>query len=387
VVALLADGKQSKAEVEIDSLLTAQPEAAPLVFFKGACLRSRFQVGEAVGPLLRTIKTAPSSAEALAAAFILGIDFSANTETALAYLSGLAAVQRDYPGSYPIQWMCAVMARSLTAEKSRYVPTGQRNGLLSFGVRQYDDLLKRSAPLPGPVLVHQSYANILDSLQSFDEALVHRKIALSMERRPWAIDGMADTLRCLARFDEALQFADEALAVCIRDYEERLANPVPDSASASGAFNPDVTEINAQQEELLANYHSRRGSILYEAGNIAEGAAALLEAFVHRPTDPSLVHFAAKVPVPWMPLSPECLCVSHQGAATALDSRQFLNQRREGSLAASSAPRRRDDPYRAPIFLSTRSARPSKRIEPPARSDRKSQRPRQHLRNVFLTST
>lgn len=33
VVALLADGKQSTAENEIDGLLKVQPEATPLVFF------------------------------------------------------------------------------------------------------------------------------------------------------------------------------------------------------------------------------------------------------------------------------------------------------------------------------------------------------------------
>jgi ankyrin repeat protein len=292
VVALLAEGKQSTAENEIDSLLKGQPEATPLVFFKGACMRSRFQVGEAVGHFLQTIKAAPSSPEGQAAVFILGIDFAADTETALAYLSGLAAVQRDYPRSYPIQWMCAVMTRSLTAERNRYIPNGQRNGLLSYGVRQYDNLLKRSAPLPGPVLVHQSYANILDSLQAFDEALVHRNMALSMERRPWALDGMADTLRCLARYDEALQFADEALAVCIKDNEEAKSSASLDSASAQGTVKRDVTEMSPQQRELLASYHSRKGSILYEAGKVAEGAAEWLEAFGHRPTDPSLVHHA-----------------------------------------------------------------------------------------------
>ncbi len=300
VVALLADGKQSAAEDEIDRLLKNRPEAVSLVFFKGACLRSRFQVGEAVGPFLWTIKYAPASAEAIAAACILGVDFSADTETALAYLSALAAVQRDYPGSFPIQWMSAVMTRSLTTENSRYIPAGQRTGILSYGVRQYDALLQRMAPLPGPVLVHQTYANILDSLKAFDEALVHRKLALPMERKPWSLDGMADTLRELARYGEALEFADEALAVCIKDFQKKTSSQSAGASGASGAsesrtpeeLERDTTALHAQQEELLASYHNRRGSILYEAGNIAEGASEWLEAFAHRPTDPALVHYA-----------------------------------------------------------------------------------------------
>lgn len=295
VVALLADGKQSAAEDEIDRLLKNRPEAVSLVFFKGACLRSRFQVGEAVGPFLWTIKSAPASAEGIAAACILGIDFSADTETALAYLSGLAAVQRDYPGSVPIQWMSAVMTRSLTTENSRYIPAGQRTGILSYGVRQYDALLQRMAPRPGPVLVHQTYANILDSLKAFDEALVHRKLALPMERKPWSLDGMADTLRELARYGEALEFSDEALAVCIKDYQKRTSSEragASDSSSTPEDLERHTTALRAQQEELLASYHSRRGSILYEAGNIVEGASEWLAAFAHRPTDPALVHYA-----------------------------------------------------------------------------------------------
>lgn len=292
VVALMADGKQKAAEDEIDRLLKRYPESVSLVFFKGACLRSRFQVGESVGPFLWTIKSAPDSAEGLAAACILGIDFSDDTETALAYLSGLAAVQRDYPGAFPVQWMSAVMTRSLTTENSRYIPAGQRTGILSYGVRQYDALLKRMAPLPGPVLVHQTYANILDSLMAFDEALVHRKQALAMERRPWSLDGMADTLRALARYGEALEYADEALSVCIREYQNKAFSQGSVATGTPEARERHTTAQRAQQEELLAAYHSRRGSILYEAGSVSEAAGEWLQAFVHRPTDPVLVHHA-----------------------------------------------------------------------------------------------
>jgi tetratricopeptide (TPR) repeat protein len=72
---------------------------------------------------------------------------------------------------------------------------------------------------PGPVLVHQTYANLLDELERYDEALVERRKAVELEPAGWSYDGLGNTLTHLGRYDEA----DDAYARAI-EFD-------PDSAS------------------------------------------------------------------------------------------------------------------------------------------------------------
>jgi tetratricopeptide (TPR) repeat protein len=69
------------------------------------------------------------------------------------------------------------------------------------GAAHYARLLEQWKP--GPVLVHQTYANLLDELERYDEALDQRHLAVQMEPAAWSYDGLGNTLTHLRRFDEA----------------------------------------------------------------------------------------------------------------------------------------------------------------------------------------
>jgi len=93
------------------------------------------------------------------------------------------------PDDVIIRWMLAVQCR-----------TWDRN---AEGVVQYKKILEKWNP--GPVLVHQTYANLLDELERYDEALVERRKAVEMEPASWSYDGLGHTLGKLRRFAESYE--------------------------------------------------------------------------------------------------------------------------------------------------------------------------------------
>jgi tetratricopeptide (TPR) repeat protein len=56
---------------------------------------------------------------------------------------------------------------------------------------------------PGPILLHQTFGNILDELGDHDEALKHRLIAIQMDETSWNFDAYGNTLSYLERYQEA----------------------------------------------------------------------------------------------------------------------------------------------------------------------------------------
>ena len=95
----------------------------------------------------------------------------------------------ENPNDVMIRWMLAVQCRSW-----------ERN---EEGVEAYKQILEQWHP--GPALVHQTYGNLLDNLNRYDEALVERYLVVKMEPASWSYDGLANTLQGLSRFDEACQ--------------------------------------------------------------------------------------------------------------------------------------------------------------------------------------
>ena len=91
------------------------------------------------------------------------------------------------PTDLMIRWMLAVECR-----------TWDRN---EEGVAAYKIILDHWKP--GPALVHQTYANLLDNLKRYDDALVARYQVVQMEPAGWSYDGLANTLHGLQRYDEA----------------------------------------------------------------------------------------------------------------------------------------------------------------------------------------
>jgi tetratricopeptide (TPR) repeat protein len=101
----------------------------------------------------------------------------------------LSRVALDNPDKPLLLWMAAVHCRTLKLNES--------------GVFLYGLLLTRLSPHPGPVLVHQTYANLLDEVGRYEDALRERELAVKMEPAAWSYQGMANTLTNLGRFEEA----------------------------------------------------------------------------------------------------------------------------------------------------------------------------------------
>ena len=71
---------------------------------------------------------------------------------------------------------------------------------------------------PGPVLFHQTYANILDEgLGRYEEALLHRRLAVEMEPRGWTCSALAGTLVDLRRWDEAFEAYEKSTELAPED--------------------------------------------------------------------------------------------------------------------------------------------------------------------------
>ena len=83
----------------------------------------------------------------------------------------------ENPDDIMIRWMLAVQCRNWN-----------RN---AEGAELYRQILDRWNP--GPVLVHQTYANLLDELARFEEALVEHYKAVKMEPAAWSYDGLGNT--------------------------------------------------------------------------------------------------------------------------------------------------------------------------------------------------
>ncbi len=130
---------------------------------------------------------------------IIALDSNVPTE------GGPAAINREFaaltnlaesnPDDVVVRWMLAVQCR-----------TWNRN---EEGARHYSKVAQ--AWVPGPSLLHQSYANILDELNRHEEALVERRIAVEQEPRSWSYDGLANTLSALGRYEEAIEAHEMAV--------------------------------------------------------------------------------------------------------------------------------------------------------------------------------
>ncbi len=186
-------------------------EAQRILFLYGACLRSRFDVYQARHVFLVTYdRNTPTG---ICALFVLHLDSldrdPAKHAEALAVLKDLNTLVEQNPDDVVIRWMLAVECR-----------TWKQNAV---GVENFKRILESWQP--GPVLVHQTYANLLDDLGRSDEALIERKKAVEMEPSGWSYDGLANTLANLKRYPES----NEAHATAVK------LNPVNSSHLANWA--------------------------------------------------------------------------------------------------------------------------------------------------------
>ncbi len=195
-----AAGKQADVETLLQALASKYPQDQPIAFAGAVIVRSRFDV-QAAAPLLERV--AGMNAQSVigqSAALMLKID--AHQDLAASF-SKLITLTRS-PGVDPmILWLGGIASRTLNQNAQ--------------GADCYRALLKQWDP--GPSLVHQTFANLLDGLKQYDEALVQRKLAVQLEPAGWSYEGMALTLWNLKRYEEA----DQAFATSVR-YSPNVGN-------------------------------------------------------------------------------------------------------------------------------------------------------------------
>lgn len=181
----LKAGKQRETEQVLAEAVRTYKDDPRLLFFAAACERSRFAVREAAPIFARVVKADKEDGlYGRAARLILSLDGRREVGRNFAALRGLVEERPDDP---LLLWMAGVQCRSLNRNPE--------------GVEYYGRLLKQLDP--GPVLVHQTYANLLDEVGRSADAMTHRELAVKLEPAGWSYQGMANTLTRLERWADA----------------------------------------------------------------------------------------------------------------------------------------------------------------------------------------
>jgi tetratricopeptide (TPR) repeat protein len=226
-VDLVAAAKQPQAEQLLDQQLSRYPHAQQLVdelaadnvaramflnlwhrrelqvaqrmlFLKAACERSCFDVARASATFAAVGAIDPKTVSGRASLLMVRLDAIeptlANWPSIKRDFGELQKIVGDNPHDPMLLWMLAIECRQWNHNK--------------LGVGYYRELLSRWKP--GPPLVHQTYANLLDNLKLYDEALAERRIAVAQAPTHWTFAGLANTLAHLHRFDESFAAHAEA---------------------------------------------------------------------------------------------------------------------------------------------------------------------------------
>lgn len=211
----IRDISTSEPEQAIKSLtriLQKDPKDSSALFLLGVELRSGFEVKESSKVFGTLITKDPNSPEGLASACILGVDLSKDPSSALYYYNALLALADQHPDSIPINWAAAILARALTRDMLRYNLWYEvRNRILIAGIRYYQSVMNLMAPSEGPSLLHLTYGNLLDDLDSHDQALVERQTALKLSRSGVNLHAISRTYYELGQYDQAIPLIKEAI--------------------------------------------------------------------------------------------------------------------------------------------------------------------------------
>lgn len=189
---LVISGKQADAEELLTSYIRDFVSNQRLVFLYGCGIRSRFEIQRAAPVFLAAARLGPTTPDGECAVRVLALDAHRDVEANFAALHLLADKN---PGDVFIRWMLAVQCRNYN-----------RN---AEGVEQYRKIL--AVWKPGPCLVHQTYANLLDELGRYDEELVQRRIAVAQEPASWSRNGLISVLDRLKRYPEEEQVCADAV--------------------------------------------------------------------------------------------------------------------------------------------------------------------------------
>lgn len=184
-IELLSDGRQRDAERLIEQGIRYHFHDPRIQFARGVLARSRWNKRSADVWFSVVQRTARHSPLGRAAWLSRELDRGRASKP---HLEELIQLADEHPNEVYLLWLSAIQCRE------------QKNGQL--GRRQYQTLLQKFRV--GPVMLHQTYANILtEYLKEYDKALDHRYLAVALESRSWTVQGLANTLTDMERYDLA----------------------------------------------------------------------------------------------------------------------------------------------------------------------------------------
>jgi tetratricopeptide (TPR) repeat protein len=188
----LSEGRQQDAEALLDVFAEVHTNDQRLAFIQATCSRSRFSINRADMQFEQVMAMNPTTVEGNAARYMLELDARRNVQD---NMNGMRLLIGQNPDSPLLLWLMGI------ACQDNYKRTGETK-LAKEGADSYRLLMKRFTV--GPVLVHQTFANILaEQLALYEEALPHRELAVRLEPAAWTYQGLANTLTSLKRYDEA----------------------------------------------------------------------------------------------------------------------------------------------------------------------------------------
>ena len=188
IVQCLKEGKQPEAMKRIAQKPSGYRENQRALFLFAACARSRFMMMTPYFELAGMIDNKTPVGKC--AVFMTHLDGPPDPRTAPDRIfNGFAKLVKSNPDDVVLRWMLAVQCRNY-----------HRSAQGAVHCKQILDVWA-----PGPALVHQTYANLLDDLGRYTEAIAERRTTVMMEPADWAYDGLGNTLDNMKEYDEAAE--------------------------------------------------------------------------------------------------------------------------------------------------------------------------------------
>lgn len=188
----LAEGRQRDAEAILNMFVDIHTNDQRLIFAQAVCSRSRWSKETSTWQFNHVLEMDPTTLEGNCARYILDLDGRKRVPENMNSLHLLITRNPDNP---LLLWLMAMECRDnfkLTDETTYSRSAAQC----------YRQMLKMWKV--GPVLVHQTFANVLsEELDQQEEALKHRRIAVEMEPASWTYFGLANTLYSMKKYGEA----------------------------------------------------------------------------------------------------------------------------------------------------------------------------------------
>ena len=287
ILGLLSGGDQVRAEAEVLKAIKDGDRSPKTIFWAAVLARSRFDLADSMPLFAQLLASRPDSPEGRASGFVLGIDTAKDSRTELFYYNALVAQTALEPKSIPLHWLSGIMARAITNDGGRSGITSEtRKRIVAWGAESYRKTLSLLGVQEGPPRIHQTLAYLLDDLEAHDQALDHRRIALSRERTAKTLHGAALTLKGLFQSEEALSLINEAIAMegSLQEYQHAkgdILNQLGRLPEAIQSWNA-AAGLATIYKSFFWDYCSRAS---LELGNLAEAKVYSGKAFAHSRPD------------------------------------------------------------------------------------------------------